>query len=171
MQLEAKPPLGENPVEWVLFTSEEVKTSEQVSRVIDIYRKRWLVEEFFKALKTGCSYEQRQLESKKTLTNALAVLSPIAVQMLLLRALSRAKKRIPLHAVFTRSQIAVMRRFSEAKLPRRLGTQSMFAAIATMGGHLKSNGPPGWLVIWRGFNKLMTLEAAWTAALQGCDQS
>jgi hypothetical protein len=168
--VETKPPKDEKPVEWVLFTSEGVNSVEQVTRVVEIYKKRWLIEEFFKALKTGCSYEQRQLESKKTLTNALAVFSPIAIQMLLLRALSRTKERIPLQVVFTKSQIAVLRRFSEAKLPKRLGTQSMFAAIATMGGHLKSNGPAGWMVLWRGFNKLMTLESAWTAALRGCDQ-
>ena len=31
------------------------------------------------------------------------------------------------------------------------------AAIARLGGHLKNNGRPGWLVLARGFEKLLTL--------------
>ena len=30
---------------------------------MNIYRTRWTIEEFFKALKTGCLYEQREFES------------------------------------------------------------------------------------------------------------
>jgi hypothetical protein len=35
----------------------------EIAFVVDCYRGRWIVEEFFKALKTGCQYERRQLES------------------------------------------------------------------------------------------------------------
>lgn len=167
---EKDPPEGEKPVDWRLFTSQPIETQEQVEEVVDIYRKRWLIEEFFKALKTGCAYEDRQLQSRQTLMNALAVFAPLAAQMLLIRSLSRTEERIPLHAVFTKSQVAVLRRFSKVKLPKRLSVLTTFQAIATMGGHLKSNGRPGWIVLWRGFHQLMHLESAWTEALRGCDR-
>jgi hypothetical protein len=35
----------------------------------DLYHRRWLVEEYFKALKTGCSLERRQVESYSALKN------------------------------------------------------------------------------------------------------
>jgi hypothetical protein len=167
---EESPPQGEKPVEWILFTTEPIETPREVEEIVDIYRKRWLIEEFFKALKTGCNYEKRQLESKKTLLNALAVFCPLAAQMLLLRSLSRTDETLPLNAVLTRTQIEVLRRFSRIKLPMRLSTQSALRGIAAMGGHLRSNGPPGWIVLGRGFDKLMTLEMAWVAAKQGCDR-
>ena len=77
-------------MEWQLVTSEPIGTQEQVLRVVDWYRGRWLIEEFFKALKTGCAYEKRQLESFATLQIALALLAPVAWQLLLLRQLARA---------------------------------------------------------------------------------
>ena len=64
-------------MEWVLWTSEPVETAEQVAQVVDGYRTRWLIEEYFKALKTGCAFEERQLRSIRTLTNALGLRHPL----------------------------------------------------------------------------------------------
>src|SRR5690606_33275210 len=51
---EMAPPVDEVPVEWVLVTNLPVQTSEQIARVVDIYRARWTIEELFRAVKTGC---------------------------------------------------------------------------------------------------------------------
>src|SRR5262249_59218279 len=45
---EPEPPLGEEPVEWWLVTSEPVTSQEQVEAVVDWYRVRWKIEEDFK---------------------------------------------------------------------------------------------------------------------------
>jgi hypothetical protein len=37
-------------------------------------------------------------------------------------------------------------------------------AIAALGGHIKNNGDPGWLVLGRGYEKLLVLERGWLAA-------
>ena len=37
------------------MTTEPIDTVEQVLRIVDWYRARWVIEEFFKALKTGCA--------------------------------------------------------------------------------------------------------------------
>jgi len=68
---EVAPPPGEPAVAWRLITTEPIDTVEPVERIVDWYRTRWLIEEFFKALKTGCAYETRQLESLDTLLVAL----------------------------------------------------------------------------------------------------
>jgi hypothetical protein len=52
-------PPGAEPVAWVFITTEPLATVEQIRAVLEIYRTRWLIEEFFKALKTGCSLENR----------------------------------------------------------------------------------------------------------------
>ena len=54
---EISPPEGEKPVEWILFTSEPISSETDVAAIVDGYRRRWLIEEYFKAIKTGCSYE------------------------------------------------------------------------------------------------------------------
>ena len=60
---EPKPPNGEKPIEWLLVTTETIESKEEVLKVVDYYRKRWIIEEYFKALKTGCSLEKRLFES------------------------------------------------------------------------------------------------------------
>ena len=50
---ETDAPNGQEPIDWTLLTTEPVETDEQISRVVDFYRSRWLIEEYFKALKTG----------------------------------------------------------------------------------------------------------------------
>ena len=91
---EVHPPDGEPPIEWRLVTTEPITTTEQVLRIVEWYRTRWLIEEFFKCLKTGCAYEKRQLESLDTLLVALALLAPIAWQLLLMRHLARERPEV-----------------------------------------------------------------------------
>jgi hypothetical protein len=76
--LEPEPPAGEVAVEWFLLTSLPIATPEQIAYVVDCYGARWIIEEYFKALKTGCQYERRQLTTSNRLLNALAVLAPVA---------------------------------------------------------------------------------------------
>jgi hypothetical protein len=43
-------------------------------------------------------------------------------------------------------------------------------AIARLGGHIRNNGAPGWLVLGRGYYQLLTLEIGYRLALQRRDQ-
>lgn len=161
---EPKPPRGEDPVEWVLFTTEPVNTPEQLNAVVDYYQSRWIIEEFFKALKTGCAFEKRQLESFHALSNALAVFSIVAWRMLLARAVTRAYPEGAATSVLSRNQLRLLRH--RLKLPKLPSTaKEALYAVARLGGHLKQNGDPGWLSLGRGFERLLFLEAGWNAAV------
>jgi len=48
-------------------------------------------------------------------------------------------------------------------LPAHATVDDALLAVAALGGHLKNNGPPGWLVLRRGFEKLHTAEQTWLA--------
>ena len=63
--------------------------------------RRCLIEEFFKYLKTGCAYEKRRLESLDTLLIALALLAPIAWQLLVFRHLTREVPTAPTTVALT----------------------------------------------------------------------
>lgn len=160
----------EAPVDWLLATTEPIETSEDIERVVDIYRSRWVIEEYFKALKTGCAYEKRQLESEQTLFNLLAVLVPIAWRLLLLRSLARDRAEAPASEALTETQIQVLVATSPKKLSPGLTVREALLAIAALGGHIKNNGEPGWIVLGRGFESLLMLEAGWNAAKKS-DQS
>jgi hypothetical protein len=161
---EIQPRLEIEPVDWTLLTTESIATAEDVERIVDSYRARWTIEEFFKALKTGCAYEKRQLESKKALLNALAVFIPIAWRMLLLRTVARSEPLAPARFALTESQIQVLAATAKRELPSQPTVQQALLAVAALGGHISNNGQPGWHVIARGFQKLIFLEQGWLAA-------
>jgi hypothetical protein len=76
-------PEGEAPISWQLLTTEPAETEKQLAAIVDAYKSRWLIEEFFKALKTGCNYERKQLESADTLLPMLGLYIPIACPLCL----------------------------------------------------------------------------------------
>jgi hypothetical protein len=164
--VEANPPPGEPPVCWYLVTKEPINTPENVLKIIDIYRRRWVVEELFKALKTGCQYERLQLESYDALLRALAIYLPVAWQLLRLRYLAGAAPTVPATAVLTPIQIEILRAISGATFPQSPTVRDAMLAIAARGGHIKNNGEPGWLVIARGLHDLLLIEVGWRAAME-----
>jgi hypothetical protein len=162
---EAHPPAGDTPVEWWLATTEPIDTVEEVLQIVEWYRTRWLIEEFFKCLKTGCAYEKRQLESLDTLLVALALLAPIAWQLLLLRHLAREHPETRATVALSERQVAVLRSTARGpSLPSTPTTRDVLLLVARLGGHLRQNGEPGWLVLTRGMQKLRDMEAGWAAA-------
>lgn len=160
---ERKPPPGQPAVEWFLLTNLPTDTDEAIAFAVDCYRARWTIEEYFKALKTGCQIEKRQLESAHSLLNALAILAPVAWRLLLLRHLARTKERAPVSNAFTGKQLEVLRAVAKKPLPSRPSARDAMLAVATLGGHIKSNGDPGWLVLGRGMHDLLLLEMGWRA--------
>ena len=163
------------PVEWILLCSDQVTNAEQAKAAVDIYRRRWLIEEYFKALKTGCSFEKRQLESRGTLENALAALSPVAWRLLLLKCVGRTHPKAPATTVLSPTQLNLLDAYPEINIPQNPNVGDAIKAIAELGGHIKNNGRPGWIVLGRGFDKLLWMEVGWRTALDAqrrrCDQS
>jgi len=168
---EPNPPRDQEPVSWMLITNEPIETAAQVERIVDHYRARWTIEEFFKALKTGCALEKRQLESYAALRNALAVFSVVAWRLLLLRAVDRDTPTAPAEAVATQRQLSLLRalkrvdhsRVRGVNLPDHATAHDVLLAVAKLGGHLKQNGPPGWQLLGRGYDSLLLLEVGWIA--------
>lgn len=158
---EQSPPEGEKPIDWKIVTTEPISTRHEIESVIDAYRARWVIEEFFKALKTGCAMEQSQLESIHALQNLLAIKLPIAVQLLALRTRARSDKKALALGVLTALQLEVLRAMGRTKLSANPTASDALAAIAALGGHIKNNGSPGWQVLTRGFEDLVRYCTAW----------
>jgi transposase-like protein/DDE family transposase len=171
---EINPPLDCDAVEWILLTSEDITTEQDILRVVDIYRKRWMIEEYFKGLKTGCSFEERQLESYVTLQRCLEMLIPLAWLMLDARYTSRQNPDTPAENMIPPQFLLVLR--EHRRKPLKTANAALWE-IAGMGGHIKNNGPPGWLTIWRGLRELAVMvkgyEIAKSTAIarRRCDQS
>lgn len=150
-------PVGAEPIDWKLYTTEPIDTPEEIARVVDFYRARWRIEELFKALKTGCAIEKRQLESMATLLNALAIFLPIACDLLTLRTIARADPTRPARDVLSTLVFLLLQRHPRTKLAADATARDAMLAVARFGGHIKNNGEPGWLVLGRGYEKVLSL--------------
>ncbi len=164
--IEPRAPTGEPPVEWFLWTTLPIDSSKDLLAVVDAYRGRWVIEEYFKALKTGCAIERRQLESAHALQNALAVFAPVAWLLLRLRSVARARPSSPGSRLFSKKQITLLRALALRRRHRLVtapDARAVMLALAALGGHLPNNGDPGWQILGRGLDDLLSAESVLAA--------
>jgi hypothetical protein len=162
--LEVDAPKDVEPIEWILLTSLPVESFEEAWLVLGDYEKRWLIEEWHKALKTGCRVEDRQLKTKERLERITGLLSVVGVRLLQLKSAARATPTRPATEVVPKRWIAMLR--AARKNIRRktspitaMTIYEFYRELAKLGGFLgrKCDGEPGWITIWRGWQKLHLL--------------
>ena len=166
-EVERQVPLGKKPVEWLLLTNEAVATLDEACLRVAWYRKRWLVEIFFRILKSGCKVEALQLATVDRLERALALYLVIAWRILHLVTLGRDCPDLPCDVAFSaeewRAAWLVAKRQPPPDAPPPLG--EMVRIVAGFGGFLgrKGDGHPGPKALWEGLLKLMAYVEAFQA--------
>lgn len=156
--IEMDPPAGEKAVRWLLLTEEPIDTEADVLRVLDWYRRRWVIEEFFKAVKTGCNIEKRQMDSAPAMLRMLALLLPSAWRLLLLRSAAQQTPDLAWHHLLSPLEFRILSgMLPKFKLNNKATVAQCYLAIARLGGHLKRNGPPGWQTLQAGWQRLQEL--------------
>ncbi len=155
---EVDPPEGVEPLEWVLLTSVPMESVAQAWERVGWYRRRWIVEDYHQALKTGCRMEERQIESYEGLRRLLGLLAPTAVRLLQLRTLARQQPERPAAAVLPGEvvQLVALKTGGQAA---GMTVEQCVKRIAQLGGYQgrRSDGPPGWKTLWHGWLKIQTL--------------
>jgi hypothetical protein len=123
------------------------------------YEKRWLVEEYFKALKSGCQVTQRQLKTKGRLEALVGLLSVVAVRLLQLKAHARSEPGRPAAEVVPMRYVNLLKLARGIKRTTSLTAGRFYRELAKLGGFLgrKHDGDPGWITIWCGWDKLQLM--------------
>jgi len=146
-----------NGLNWRLLTNSSIENSVDALRVIDIYRRRWLIEEFFKTLKSGCLIEDLRFETIERLERCLAIYSIVSWKILMLTKIGRESPDISSEVVFNESEWKILQlsvnKSVTSSAPRIADAIGM---LGQLGGHLgrKHDGPPGIKTIWRGWQEL-----------------
>lgn len=165
---EVAPPEGEEAIDWTLLTNEPVLTLADAWRVSAWYERRWIVEEYHKAQKTGCQIEDMQFTTTARLQPAIALLSVVALTLLNLRDASRRPDATTRRAttILATDYVRVLSLWRYREIREDLTVHEFFYALARLGGHQnrKSDRRPGWLVLWRGWTKLQPMLDGYTAA-------
>lgn len=153
LAVERNPPAGTDPLCWYLVTREPIATASDVLDVVRDYEARWIVEEFHMGLKTGCSCEDRQMESAHALKNFLALATPMACQLLQLRDAARRDTPLEKCNMLGDAEMAVLYGLRPRLMAKVTTARQLMRVVANFGGFLNRNSDPdpGWRTLWRGF--------------------
>ncbi len=162
---EVNPPPGDEPIEWLLLTSLPIGNMEDVRRVIQYYSVRWMIEVFFRVLKSGCRAEERLFEYMDRLLTCLAVYVIVAWRTLYVCRLGRSCPDISCEAVFEpaewKSVWKVVHRKDPPRQPPTLGEFTRL--VAQLGGYVnrKRADPPGPQTLWIGLQRMHDFATCW----------
>ena len=155
---EAHPPVGHEPLEWILVCSVPTTTLAELRERRDWYACRWLVEVYHHIEKNGCREEARRFETAARLEACLAILSVVAVRIFQLRTALVSQPEAPAEEVATTDEISVLCAAQKQKA-QGLTVRAFVRGVAKLGGFLgrKGDGEPGVQTLWRGYQRLQDL--------------
>lgn len=165
--VEPHPPLGQDPIHWVLLTSLPVHSVEQATQIVEWYTARWVIERFHYVLKSGCKLEDSQLRQAERLERLMAVYSLVAWKLLWLTYQARQTPDVACTVVLQANEwqalYAHMQRTT--RFPAAPPTlRQAVRWIGQLGGFLgrKGDGEPGVKVLWRGWTRLQDIVDTWS---------
>jgi hypothetical protein len=174
---EEHPPQGEEPIEWMLLTTLSIATLDFVRRVIQYYTVRWMIEVFFRTLKSGCRIEERRFETLPRMLACLSVYLIVAWRTLYVCRLGRCCPDLDCDLIFDpaewQSVWSVTHRGEP--LPSKPPPLSvMVRLIARLGGYVdrpNRSDPPGVETVWKGIQRMRDLAWGWQTFGPGADSS
>ena len=165
MAREVNPPEDDVAVEWILLTSLPIATIEDVRKIVEYYSVRWMIEVFFRTLKSGCRVEERRFEHIDRLSPCLAVYLIVAWRTLFVCRMGRSMPEINCEAVFEpaewKSVYQVVHRKPAPKEAPTLHT--MVRMVAQLGGYVnrKREDEPGPQTVWLGLQRMHDMAQCW----------
>jgi hypothetical protein len=162
---EVNPPEDDEPVEWLLLTSLPIDTIEQVGQIIQYYCVRWMIEVYFRVLKTGCRVEERRFQEMDRLLTCLAIYMIVAWRTLYVCRLGRSCPEISCEVLFEpaewKSVWKVVRREDPPPEPPVLGV--FVRMVAQLGGYVnrKRDDLPGPQTVWIGLQRMHDFATCW----------
>ena len=174
---EIDPPAKADAVLWRLLTTHRVTTAEDARTVVELYRRRWAVEQLFRTLKSqALDIEASFLEDAAALERLAATALVAATKVMqLVHARGEAGSSLPAMRVFSPSQIAVLDaltkrlegRTDKQKNPHPKHTLAWAAwHIARLGGWTgyASERPPGPITFSRGLQRFDAIAEGFSIA-------
>lgn len=162
---EVNPPPGDTPVEWLLITSLPIDSDEAVLSVIQAYCTRWMIEVYFRTLKSSCKIERLQFEEIERFERCLAVYMIVAWRTLYSVRLGREFPDLDCEAIFDpdewQSVYRVVKNEDPPAKPPRL--QEFIRMVAQLGGYVarSRNDEPGPQTVSLGMQRMHDITRCW----------
>jgi hypothetical protein len=172
----SKPEDGSKPIHWRLLTTHEVTNLEEARRIIELYRLRWTIEEFFHTLKTaGFDIEAADISDPEVMIRLVAASTVAAVTVMQLVKARDGTTGQALAEAFESDDLPILEAISaqlEGKTARQQNPHPKgslgFGAwvIARLGGWTGYYGKPGPKVMRRGLQDFRRIKFGTALRLQ-----
>jgi hypothetical protein len=171
---EPDPQAGTEPLHWRLLTTHPVANAEQAWRIVEWYKRRWLIEQFFRVLKTqGFRLEDSQIGTADRLLKLVAIAAKAAVITLQLVQARDGLDHQPVRIAFDAEQAATLAAFNrnleaQSKRLRNPHPPDSLAWAAWIIGRLggwdgyPSSKPPGPVTMKHGLEYFHAAAAGWS---------
>jgi hypothetical protein len=172
--VERDAPTGTEAVHWRLLTTHEVEDAEAAWQIVDWYKMRWTIEQFWRLLKLqGLRLEDSQLETAERLIKLTAIAAKAAVTTMQLVQARTAPNGEPASLAFSEDEIAVLDKLNAElqgatklqKNPHRKRSLKWATwIIAKLGGWdgYPSSKPPGPITFKHGLEEFHAIVAGWS---------
>jgi hypothetical protein len=171
---EQQPQAGTEPLHWRLLTTHPVDNPEQAWRIVEWYKQRWLIEQFFRILKTqGFKLEDSQIATAERLLKLVAIAAKAAAITLQLVQARDGRGQQKVGLVFDADQIvtltainrkyeAATKRLKNPHPPDHLAWAAWI--IGRLGGWdgYPSSKPPGPITMKNGLERFYAIAAGWS---------
>jgi hypothetical protein len=180
---EMQPPKGAEALEWLLLTTESIDSLTDTLDVLWMYGRRWRIEEFHKAWKSGTGVEALRARCADNLERGAVMLMFVAIRLLQLQELASAPMprpsmptaslpEVPCDDVLSELEWKVLYATTTKKSPpsKPPSAQWAYRTIAKLGGwaNTQRSGRPGWESIWRGMFRLAERVEGYLLATNTC---
>jgi len=174
---EPHPPDGEEAIEWILLTTLPISTLDEVCTVIRYYTVRWMIEIYFRTLKSGCRIEDRRFETLDRMLACTAIYMIVAWRTLFVCRLGRSCPDMPCNLIFDSSEwqsVWSVTHRGESVPAKPPSLSEMVNLIASLGGYVcRGSGalPPGPETVWKGLQRMRDLAWGWETFGPGAKKS
>jgi hypothetical protein len=165
---ETSEPEDGEAVHWRLLTTHAVTCVSEAQRIVDLYRLRWIIEEFFRTLKTaGFNIEETDIGDPQAMTNFVAAAAIAAVTVMQLVQARDGTTEQTLADAFDPADQSLLEAISaqlegktaRQKNPHPKGSLAFVAwVIARLGGWTGYYGKPGPRVMREGLHDFQRIK-------------
>src|SRR6202043_2767936 len=171
---EVDPQAGTEPLHWRLLTTPAVANAEEAWRIVEWYKRRWLIEQFHRVLKTqGFKLEDSQIATADRLLKLVAIAAKAAVITLQLLQARDGRGHQPVRLIFDADELATLtalnqnleaqtKRLKNPHPPDSLAWAAWI--IGRLGGWdgYPSSKPPGPITMKHGLEYFYAVAVGWS---------
>ena len=173
--IEPAPPAGTQPLVWRLLTSHAATDAATVWQIVDWYRARWTIEQFFRILKQqGIRIEDSQLETADRLLKLAAIATRAAIVTLQLTQARDGQGSLDSALVFSSAELDTLEAVHQTYARQKPGRGNPYPSrslswaawiIARLGGwdgaQTPTAKPPGPITFKHGLDIPKTMAKGW----------